>query len=172
MVNGKISGKQYGFSGKWWMQSNFFNSWLKKKTIYQVCPSQPTFTALIRQAFIALLSRNHQFCRREWSDCFCSPPNTTHLTQPLDKGVFGPFKIHWRHVCHDFLISHPGKVVNEKIFCSLLSKARLKSMTTVNTVAGFQTTGIYPVNREAIQLPGESSSEAIIAPQPIITPFK
>lgn len=45
-------------------------------------------------------------------------------------------------------------------------------MTTVNTVAGFQTTGIYPVNREAIQLPGESSSEAIIAPQPIITPFK
>lgn len=45
-------------------------------------------------------------------------------------------------------------------------------MTTVNIVAGFQTTGIYPVNREAIRLPGESSSEAIIAPWPIFTPFK
>lgn len=39
------------------------------------------------------------------------PPNTTHLTQPLDKGVFGPLKLQWRQVIHDFRVCHPGQVV-------------------------------------------------------------
>ena len=26
------------------------------------------------------------------------PPNTTHLTQPLDKGTYGPLKIKWRNM--------------------------------------------------------------------------
>lgn len=64
-------------------------------------------------------------------------PNTTHLTQPLDKSAFGPLKIHWRHGCHDFEVSHPGKAVNEYNSRSILSKAWLESVTTVNIVAGF-----------------------------------
>ena len=79
---------------------------------------------------------------------FTLPPNTTHLTQPLDKGVFGPFKDHWRQVCHDFQVSHPGKVVSNYNFSKLFSKAWMESMTCTNIVAGFHTTGIFPVNRE------------------------
>ena len=66
------------------------------------------------------------------------------LTQPLDKGVFGPFKQRWRRVYHDFTISHPGQVISDYNFCRLFSKAWLESMTTSNIVAGFRTTGIYP----------------------------
>jgi len=40
---------------------------------------------------------------------FVLPLNTTHLTLPLDKGVFAPFKLHWKRVCHDFQISHQAK---------------------------------------------------------------
>ena len=29
------------------------------------------------------------------------PPNTTHLAQPLDKGIFGPLKVEWRKLCHE-----------------------------------------------------------------------
>ena len=171
MANGEIPGTQYGFSQNGWMQSNLFNSWLKKHFIRYAPASRPLLLLLDGHS-----SHYHletiDFAAENGVIIFVLPPNTTHLTQPLDKGVFGPFKIHWKRVCHDFVISHPGKVVNEYNFCSLLSKAWLESMTTVNIVAGFQITGIYPVNREAIQLPGESSMEAIIAPRPVFTPFK
>ena len=39
------------------------------------------------------------------------PPNTTHLTQPLDKGIYGPLKVEWRKVCHEFMVQNPGKIV-------------------------------------------------------------
>ena len=88
-------------------------------------------------------------------------------------GVFGPFKMHWKRVCHDFQVSHPGQVVNYYNFCSLFSKAWVESMTCINILAGFKTTGVYPVNRDAIQLPGEpKSTEGMMAPQPMFTPFK
>ena len=34
---------------------------------------------------------------------FCLPPHSTHLTQPLDKGCFGPLKAAWKEVCHDYI---------------------------------------------------------------------
>ena len=171
MANGEIPGTQYGFSEKGWMQRKLFNSWFKKLFIRYAPASRPLL--------LLLDGHSSHYCPETLSFAaendvivFVLPPNTTHLTQPLDKGVFGPFKIHWRRVCHDFQVSHQGKVVNEYNFCCLLSKAWLESMTTINIVAGFQTTGIYPVNRDAVQLPGENSSEAIIAPRPVFTPFK
>ena len=48
-------------------------------------------------------------------------------------------------------------------------------MTCVNIMAGFETTGIYPVNRDVIlaALPGEQrSSEGMIVPRSVFTPFK
>ena len=43
---------------------------------------------------------------------FVLPPNTTHLSQPLDKGVFGPLKMQWRKACHSYMTRNPGKVVD------------------------------------------------------------
>ena len=106
---------------------------------------------------------------------FALPPNTPHLTQPLDKGVLGPFKTHWKRVCHDFQISHPGRVINYYSFCSLFSKAWMESMTSVNVMSGFETTGIYPVNWDAVLsvLPCQSTpSEGIIVPGTVFTPYK
>ena len=165
MANGEIPGTQYGFSQNGWMQSNLFNSWLKKHFIRYAPASRP---------LLLLLDGHSSHYHLETIDFAAEngvvlPPNTTHLTQPLDKGVFGPFYIHWKRVCHYFVISQPGKVVNEYNFCSLLSKAWLESMTTVNIVDGFQITGIYPVNREAIQLPGESSYSGASGSSKIVT---
>ena len=43
---------------------------------------------------------------------FTLPPNTTHISQPLDKGVFGPLKVNWEQVYHQYLLENPGKVVS------------------------------------------------------------
>ncbi len=81
---------------------------------------------------------------------FVLPPNTTHLTQPLDKGCFGPLKVKWRQVCHHYIISHPGKVGNRYVFLVLPNQAWMQAMTMTNILAGFRVTGVYPLNRQAL----------------------
>ena len=73
---------------------------------------------------------------------FTLPPNTTHLTQPLDCSIFGPLKMEWRKVCQDFLQKSHGKVVTRFSFSALFAEAWKASMTMPNIVAGFRVTGI------------------------------
>ena len=80
---------------------------------------------------------------------FVLPPNTTHLTQPLEKGCFGPLKMKWTEVCHRYTTTNPGMVVN-RYFCKLLNEAWPQSMSSSNIMAGFKTTGIYPLDRTTL----------------------
>lgn len=91
---------------------------------------------------------------------FALPPNTTHLSQPLDKGCFGPLKMAWREECHHYLAQHPGQVVTKFQFTPLFRNAWLKSMTVVNITGGFRVTGVYPVDRNALS-PPQQESEAL-----------
>ena len=172
MANGEVPGTQYGFSDSGWMKAKLFDAWFRKQFLRYAPASRPLILVLDGHSShycpdtLKLAAENGVII-------FTLPPNTTHLTQPLDKGVFGPFKIHWKRVCHDYQVSHPGRVVNDYNFCTLFSKAWIESMTCVNIVSGFSTTGVYPVNRDAIQLPGSSrTTEGIAAPCQLFTPFK
>ena len=80
---------------------------------------------------------------------FTLPPNTTHLTQPLDKGCFDPLKMHWKKACHNYTAS-TGKVVNRFSFSKIFADAWMKSMTMNNITGGFKVTGVYPPNRHAL----------------------
>ena len=88
---------------------------------------------------------------------FCLPPHSTHLTQPLDKGCFGPLKSAWKGVCHGFLAKNPGKVVTRYEFSALFGKAWTRSMNMTNVIAGFRTTGIFPFNRNALSVSGSET---------------
>ena len=116
---------------------NLFHNWFKKQFLRYAPASRPLLLLLDGHS-----SHYHpdtiKAAIKSGVIIYFLPPNTTHLTQPLDKGVFGPFKKHWRRVCHDFQVSHPGKVVSDFNFCQLFSKAWIESMTTMNIIAGFQ----------------------------------
>ncbi len=172
---GEVPGTVYGMSAKGWMTSIIFDKWFKRHFLRYASAVRP----------IILLMDGHsshyspetiQLAAEEGVILFALPPNTTHLSQPLDKGVFGPFKVHWRQVCHDYRVSQPGRVVNIYSFNSLLSKAWMKSMTAVNIINGFKTTGIYPLNQDAVikKLPGKSTSESSYDPDvsAVFTPLK
>ncbi len=83
----------------------------------------------------------------------CLLPHTSHETQPLDCGVFGPLKRHWMSTCHNFFQSNPGKVVTKFNFNSLFSQAWLKAVSPSNVIAGFKTCGVHPFNPSAIKVP-------------------
>ena len=137
-----------------WTNSILFDPWFEKLFMRYAPSSRPLI--------LVMDGHSSQYCpdtlalaRENGIIISTLPPNSTHLLQPLDKVFFGPFKQHWKRVCQDFKTSHPGQVVNDYNFCRPFSKAWLESMTTRNIAGGYRTTGIYPLNRDAIQLPGE-----------------
>ena len=76
-------------------------------------------------------------------------------------------------MCHDYLLSHPVHVINPYNFVQLFSKAWIESMTAANIAAGFEVTGIYPLNRQAVHLPSDSHTpEQRTVPHDTYTPFK
>jgi hypothetical protein len=93
----------------------------------------------------------------------CLPPNTTHLTQPLDVAYFRPTKVHWRKILEKWKFSEEGRscpTIPKSRFPSLL-KSLIRSLEDgngqQNMVAGFRKCGIYPLNREKVldRLPQE-----------------
>ena len=82
---------------------------------------------------------------------FTLPPNTTHITQPLDRACFAPLKSVWRETCHRFMTNNPGRVITQHDFSQLFSEAWYKAMTMNNIIAGFRVAGICPFARIVLQ---------------------
>lgn len=104
-------------------------------------------------------------------------PNTTHITAPLDKGCFGPFKTAWKACVHDYMMKNPGKVVTRYSFSPLFNEAWMKSMNVKNILSGFRVSGIYPLNRNAVKFPKKpetslTSAASSIKYIPLLTPSK
>lgn len=87
-------------------------------------------------------ARYYKACCTGEGGPFALPPNTTHLTQPLDKGCFGPLKMAWQFVCHKYAADNPGKVVTKYQFSQLLKQAWMQSTTVENITGGFKVTGV------------------------------
>jgi hypothetical protein len=147
LTRGEVPGTIYGLSRNGWMDMELFDIWFNNHFL-RYAPS-------VRPLLLLLDGHSSHYCpdtvrlaAQEQVILFTLPPNTTHLSQPLDKGCFGPLKVAWREVCHQFLAAKPGKVVTRYQFSELLNQAWMRSMTIGNICAGFRTTGVYPVNRE------------------------
>ena len=99
---GELPGTRYGFSENGWTDSILFDSWFKKQFLKYAPASRPLILFLDGHSS-HYCPDTIAFAEEKGVIIFTLPPNTTHLTQPLDKGVFGPFKLHWQRVCHDYL---------------------------------------------------------------------
>ena len=172
----EIPGTIYGLSDKGWIDGELFQWWFKKHFLCYAPTSRP----------LLLLLDGHsshycpeviRYAAEQQVIIFTFPPNTTHLTQPLDKGMFGPLKVAWKEALHAFQIKNPARPISKHNFSSIFSEAWLKSMTPINVLAGFRTTGVYPLNRDAIKLPGDGVVSSLcqktgISYIPLYTPIK
>lgn len=92
-------------------------------------------------------------CQRNNIRFIFLPPNSTHLTQPLDVSFFRPLKIHWRNILLDYKMRNPrDQTLNKSSFPSLLK--RLMNEIKANEASviknGFRATGIYPLNKNEV----------------------
>lgn len=94
------------------------------------------------------------------------PPHCTHRMQPLDVGVYGPFKAKLKVAFNDFMLSNPGKTITVYDIPKLTNIAFTNSFTIKNIVSAFKTTGIYPVNQLIFSHDDFDSSYATDRPEP------
>lgn len=79
------------------------------------------------------------------------PPNSTHLTQPLDVAVFRPIKTSWRNVLTRWKKKNKG-VLPKELFPSMLNTALTELGTKMedNIKAGFSGTGLMPLDKDKV----------------------
>ena len=146
MAEGEVPGTTYGLSPNGWMDGELFETWFVQHFLTYAPPSRPLL--LLLDGHMSHFSPTFvNKAAEEEVVVFCLPPHSTHKTQPLDKGVFGPLKLAWREVCHLYLTTNPGKVVTRYQFSYLFLKAWFQAMTPRNIISGFSMTGVYPTDR-------------------------
>lgn len=69
----------------------------------------------------------------------CLPAHTTYILQPLDVGVFKPFKTYFSKACTSYLLTND-------MIASLVATAWANTFSPNNIMGGFRKTGIFPIN--------------------------
>ena len=100
------------------------------------------------------------------------PAHTSHELQPLDVAVFKPLKQAFYDQSKFWHAQHPGRGLNKLSFSDVFTPSWNKAATRENAVAGFEATGIWPLNPRRIRdsafdtsAPSERSSASSIPSQ-------
>ena len=149
---GGPAGAKYTFSPSGWFDEQSFEDWF-----FQVClPYLRRRTgkkAIVGDNLSSHLSeRVVKACKENNISFICLPPNSTHLTQPLDVAFFGPLKRQWRRIIDEWRSTPSGKkhtTLPKGMFPSMLKKL-VETLNTENLVAGFRACGLSPVSAEPL----------------------
>lgn len=95
-----------------------------------------------------------ELCKSHNIQFVCLPPNTTHLTQPLNVAFFSPMKRIWQYILRKWKESKSSakfQTVPKDIFPGLLNELNgLKENQAVNIISGFSKCGIFPLNKQML----------------------
>lgn len=96
--------------------------------------------------------------------CLLSP-NSTHITQPLDVSCFRPLKAKWRVILTDWKLKHRGTIPKDtfpRLLKSCLDKMLENNKGKKNLIAGFEATGVVPLNKQKVLKHIPKTTEEII----------
>lgn len=153
-IVGGPKNSRYNRSKSGWFDSNCFEDWLIKIVIPHF-KNKPDKKILIGDNLSSHLTiTGIQACSRHNIAFVFLPPNSTHLTQPLDVSFFRPLKIAWRHILTTWKTG-AGKnesAVPKSEFPRLLNFLMndIKKNQINNILSGFKKCGIIPINRENV----------------------
>jgi hypothetical protein len=135
----------YSMSPNGWMDSETFMAFLVR---FRDC-----INANKIQSPVLLLVDGHSthctmqaatFCKDNQIILYCLVPHSSHLTQPLDVGVFGPMKCAYRKNVTAWQLQHPDQIPTKHSFPAIFKKAWKDSAIPSNAAKGFKHAGIFP----------------------------
>ncbi|XP_052227458.1 uncharacterized protein LOC127842149 [Dreissena polymorpha] len=152
LMKGTSPGARGVMSDSGWSHGDVFLEYLKTHFLEHVPALGPQQSVLViydghashvNQELIDWASKNRVVL-------FVLPPHTSHVLQPLDVGIFGPFKSYYYSECASFMNAHMGQKITRFDMAKLACKAYLKAMTPLNIQSAFRKTGIHPLSSNAI----------------------
>ena len=133
-------------NGSGWMQGDEFLAFIKHFAKH----SKPT-----KENQVLLLLDNHEshinlptieFCKQNGIVLLSFPPHCSHRLQPLDVGVYGPFKRFVNLTMDSWMKKHPGTRMTIYDIPEIVATALPQAATPKNIMSGFSATGIWPFN--------------------------
>ena len=141
-----------------WSNTEVFQNYVTKHFVKYANLSKEIPTLLLYDGHKSHINLTlTQWAERNNVILFVLPPHTSHLTQPLDVGVFGPFKKMYSIACHSYMQQNPGLTISKYSVAALTSKPYTKALSAENLQAAFKKTGIFPFQKTSI-------SDADVAP--------
>ena len=156
----EVSGSRFAVSDSGWIDQELFFYWLRDHFMTNAVAARPLLLLLDGHSS-HYEPASVRFAKENGIILFCLPPHTTHECQPLDCSLFGPLKVRWRQVVHDFYRKNPGQVVSKLNFCSIFRQAWLKAVTPDIVCAGFRKAGVIPYNPDAVSLSGNTGGPEV-----------
>jgi hypothetical protein len=91
------------------------------------------------------------FCRQKQIVVISLLPNSTHILQPLDVGLFKSLKSKWKHEDKHFKIKNNYKNLTKDAVAPVLDNS-LKSISNIETIFknSFKACGLFPFNADNI----------------------
>jgi len=154
LMKGSSPGSRFCMSDSGWSNSNVLKIYLEQHFIPNVRRGEND-----KQPILLLFDGHSSHTSTdliEWAISkniilFVLPAHTSHILQPLDVAIFGPFKGHYYRECAAFMHRHMGRSVTKYDMAEIACTAYLHAMSPLNIVSAFRKTGIYPFNQQEIQ---------------------
>ena len=151
LLAGALPGTQATMSETGWSNTKIFQMYLNEHFLKYVPTNKDEPLLLLYDEH----SSHVNVPLIEWAQkhniiLFLLPAHTSHLLQPLDVGVFGPFKVSYYNECRNYLRKHPGQIITRYDVCCLTANALSHTMIPGNIIGSFKRTGIYPFNASVV----------------------
>ncbi|KAK5989582.1 MFS-type transporter clz9 [Cladobotryum mycophilum] len=98
------------------------------------------------------------------------PAHSSHITQPLDVGVFSPLKTYFRQNTQGFASFETSAPVQKQRFLQAYFQASNKAFSKINIKSGFRAAGVYPTNVERVLEGVVNPKRPPSTPEPPTTP--
>ena len=90
-----------------------------------------------------------EYCKENNIITICLPPHSSHLTQPLDIGLFAALKIAYGAEISNLIKMHITHITKDDFFPAFKA-AFLKAFTPENVAGGFRGSGLQPFDPEKV----------------------
>lgn len=149
-----------------WMTTELFPRVLKHIVNQTRCSEDNKILLLVDNHESHISVEAIRYCKSNGIVLLSFPPHTTHRLQPLDVGVYAPFKAHLATAFNDWMLANPGQAITIRNIGYLANKAYENAFSIKNITHAFKKTGLWPVNRLAFS--DEDFAASSVTDRPLI----